>query len=167
MLESILLLLKPFVDSIRIVESDGSMLSDVVEQCLIHQKNIQLFNFKLLKSVKKEVNAYAIWQIVLNWSHFLQIETIILARTKSMMTEDHIIAYAIDPRFRGSNLDSEQLGIVHSFFQKNQQLNDCYRLFKGKLGNSLEYYSSILIRYQFSCFQRQLSLVTNEYIWSS
>lgn len=54
-----------------------------------------------------------------------------------MITDDHIIAYAINPRYRGKNLSSKDLAIVHSFFQQNQQYNDAYRMFKSKTGNQL------------------------------
>lgn len=53
-----------------------------------------------------------------------------------MVTDEHITSYAIDPRFRGTKLDSEQLKIVHTFFKDNPGLNRAYRLFKSKLGDT-------------------------------
>lgn len=56
-------------------------------------------------------------------------------RTSNMITDESIIAYAVDPRFRGVKLDSEQLEVVTKYFEENDDLNAGWRLFKAKLGN--------------------------------
>lgn len=56
MLGTILKLLKPFVKSIKVVESDGSTLSEVVNECIKLQNFINEFDYRLLDSVKREVS---------------------------------------------------------------------------------------------------------------
>lgn len=55
-LESTVIMLKPFIQTISIVESDGSMLSDVVEQCIEHRKRIEVMDLHSLNDVKDAVN---------------------------------------------------------------------------------------------------------------
>lgn len=55
-LESTVIMLKPFIQTISIVESDGSMLSDVVEQCIKHRERIEVMDLNSLNDVKDAVN---------------------------------------------------------------------------------------------------------------
>ena len=95
---------------------------------------MEKFGIIQLDDIKEEVNISGICITHCILFFMLQIKSIILDRTESIVTDDHIIAYAIDPRFRGSKLDSKQLGVVHTFFEVNQNSNQAYRLFKSKLG---------------------------------
>lgn len=54
-LESTVTFLKPFIQTISIVESDGSMLSDVVEQCIEHRERIETMDLHSLNDVKDNV----------------------------------------------------------------------------------------------------------------